>query len=121
MKKEQLKQLIKEEIQKILQEKEEIRLDMKKIYNILKSNDMNPNILKGNKITGIELIEFGSYDAITGEDWGLLYVSPDGNINGQDNWGMWIKNEEEIMDALNTFRKDQSNSHSDKPNPWPYS
>jgi hypothetical protein len=112
MKHSQLKQIIKEEIQKILQEREEIKLNMKKIYNILKSNDINPRILKGNKITGIKLIEFGSYDETTGEDWGLLYVSPDGNIEGQDDWGYRINSEEEILDALKIFRQNQAEYHS---------
>ena len=104
MKKEQLRQLIKEEIMNVLQES----VNMKDVYSILKANKLGPEIIEGNRITGIKAIDFGSYDEKTGEDAGRLMIDSNGTLYGQDNWGMDIKNADEILDAVDQYRKSQA-------------
>ena len=103
MKHSQLKQLIKEEIKNILQES----INMNDVYFILKTYKFNPRIIDGNKITGIKAIDFGTYDEKTGEDAGMLRIDSKGAIYGQDNWGMDIENADEILDAIDQYRKNQ--------------
>jgi hypothetical protein len=103
MKHSQLRQLIKEEIKNILQES----INMNDVYFILKTYKFNPRIIDGNRITGIKSIDFGTYDEKTGEDAGMLRIDSEGAIYGQDNWGMDIKNENEILDAIDQYRKNQ--------------
>jgi hypothetical protein len=104
MKKEQLRQLIKEEIMNVLQES----VNMRDVYSILKANKLGPEIIEGNRITGIKAIDFGSYDEKTGEDAGRLMIDSNGTLYGQDNWGMDIKNADEILDAVDQYRKSQA-------------
>ncbi len=103
MKHSQLRQLIKEEIKNILQES----INMNDVYFILKTYKFNPRIIDGNRITGIKAIDFGTYDEKTGEDAGMLRIDSEGAIYGQDNWGMDIENENEILDAIDQYRKNQ--------------
>jgi hypothetical protein len=103
MKKEQLRQLIKEEIINVLQES----VNMRDVYSILKANKLGPEIIDGNRITGIKAIDFGSYDKKTGEDAGRLMIDSNGTLYGQDNWGMDIKNADEILNAIDQYRKSQ--------------
>ena len=103
MKHSQLKQLIKEEIKNILQES----INMNDVYFILKTYKFNPRIIDGNRITGIKAIDFGTYDEKTGGDAGMLRIDSKGAIYGQDNWGMDIENADEILDAIDQYRKDQ--------------
>jgi hypothetical protein len=103
MKKEQLIQLIKEEIKNALKES----INMRDVYSILKANKFNPRIIDGNRITGIKTIDFGSYDEKTGEDAGMLRIDSGGTLYGQDLWGMDIKNADEILDAIDQYRKSQ--------------
>ena len=110
MKHSQLRQLIKEEIKNILQES----INMNDVYFILKTYKFNPRIIDGNRITGIKAIDFGTYDEKTGEDAGMLRIDSEGTIYGQDNWGMDIKNTDEILDAIAQYRKNQRDLENSK-------
>jgi hypothetical protein len=110
MKHSQLKQLIKEEIKNILQES----INMNDVYFILKTYKFNPEIIDGNRITGIKAIDFGTYDEKTGEDAGRLRIDSEGSLYGHDLWGMDIKNAEEILDAIKKYRKDQRELENSK-------
>jgi hypothetical protein len=85
--------------------KEEVNL--RAVYAILKANKLEPEITDGNRITGIKMIDFGSYDDKTGEDGGRLSIDAKGQLFGQGNWGMTIKDADEILDAVAQYRKDQ--------------
>ena len=87
----------------ILQEK----INMKRIYNILKTNDLGPEIADGNKITGIKSIDFGTYNKKDGSDFGRMTIDSNGQMYGEDLWGFTIKNDNELLDAIDVFRKDQ--------------
>ena len=110
MKHSQLRQLIKEEIKNILQES----INMNDVYFILKTYKFNPRIIDGNRITGIKAIDFGTYDEKTGDDAGILRIDSEGVIYGQDNWGMDIENENEILDAIDQYRKNQKDLENSK-------
>jgi hypothetical protein len=109
MKKEQLKQLIKEEIKNILNES----IDMRRVYSILKDNGYGPRVIDGNRITGIKAIEFGSYNPADKSDWGILVIDQSGDIDGADNWGFKIKNADDILSAIEQFRKDQTDVYGE--------
>jgi hypothetical protein len=83
------------------------KINMNDVYFILKTYKFNPRIIDGNRITGIKTIDFGTYDEKTGEDAGMLRIDSEGAIYGQDNWGMDIENENEILDAIDQYRKNQ--------------
>ena len=83
------------------------KINMRKLYNILKTNDFGPEIVDGNRVTGIKAINFGTYDKETKGDAGMLMIDSEGAMYGQDNWGMDIENENEILDAIDQYRKDQ--------------
>jgi hypothetical protein len=85
--------------------KEEVNL--RAVYAILKANKLGPEITDGNRVTGIKMIEFGSYDAKTGEDGGRLSIDAKGQLFGQGNWGMTIKDANEVLAAVAQYRKDQ--------------
>ena len=85
----------------------ELHINLRAVYAILKANKLGPEITSGNRITGIKTIDFGSYDETTGEDGGRLSIDSTGELYGQDNWGMTIKDANEIMDAVAQYRKDQ--------------
>jgi len=84
-----------------------LKINMNDVYFILKTYKFNPRIIDGNRITGIKAIDFGTYDEKTGEDAGMLRIDSEGAIYGQDNWGMDIENENEILDAIDQYRKNQ--------------
>jgi hypothetical protein len=85
----------------------ELHINLRAVYAILKANNLGPKITDGNRITGIKLIDFGSYDEKTGEDGGRLSIDSTGELYGQDNWGMTIKDANDVMDAVDQYRKDQ--------------
>ena len=77
-----------------------LHINLRAVYAILKANNLGPKITDGNRITGIKSIDFGSYDEKTGEDGGRLSIDSTGELYGQDNWGMTIKDANEVMDAV---------------------
>ena len=83
------------------------KINMKRIYNILKTNDLGPKIIDGNRITGIKSIEFGTYNEEDRSDFGQITINSDGQMYGEDLWGFTIKDADELLDAINIFRKDQ--------------
>ena len=85
------------------------KINMRTLYNILKTNGFGPEIVDGNQVTGIKSINFGSYDKKTGRDGGRLSIDSNGELFGQDNWGMDIKDANEILDAIEQYRIDQYN------------
>ena len=103
MKIEQLKQLIKEEIQNILNES----IDMRKAYEVLKTNGYGPRVIDGGRLTGIKAIEFGSYDEETGEDYGLLTIHSDGTMYDSQTGFYNIESADEIIDTVEQFKRDQ--------------
>ena len=103
MKIEQLKQLIKEEIQNILNES----IDMRKAYEVLKTNGYRPRVIDGGRLTGIKAIEFGSYDDATGEDYGLLTIHSDGTMYDSQTGFYNIESADEILNAIEQYKKDQ--------------
>ncbi len=84
-----------------------LHINLRAVYAILKANNLGPKITDGNRITGIKSIDFGSYDEKTGEDGGRLSIDSTGELYGQDNWGMTIKDANDVMDAVDQYRKDQ--------------
>jgi hypothetical protein len=90
----------------------ELHINLRAVYAILKANNLGPKITDGNRITGIKSIDFGSYDEKTGEDGGRLSIDSTGELYGQDNWGMTIKDANEVMDAVDQYRKDQKEQGS---------
>lgn len=101
MNKSSLKQLIREEIQNILSEQ---KLNMQKVFKILKTSGYNPRIYDGNRlfIKGIEVTGKGN-----NADYGRVRISPSGALYGDDLWGMDIETEEQIIPALEAFVRDQ--------------
>jgi hypothetical protein len=76
MKKSELKQIIKEEIQKVLKEEGTViwsPFEMLKIYKLMKSKGYNPKVNEGN-IFNIKTIEIGVPGA------GMMKIARDGNI-----------------------------------------
>jgi len=109
MKKSELKQIIKEELQIKLSQvggDTGVKLNMRKVYNILKDNDFNPKVREGNKLTGIKSIEIGVIGN-DGYDYGLLTISKNGELFGDDLWGYDIKSEDEILPSIELYKKDQ--------------
>jgi hypothetical protein len=90
----------------------ELHINLRAVYAILKANNLGPKITDGNRITGIKSIDFGSYDEKTGEDGGRLSIDSTGELYGQDNWGMTIKDANDVMDAVDQYRKDQKEQGS---------
>ena len=84
-----------------------LKINMGDVYLILKTYKFNPEITDGNRITGIKSIDFGTYDEKTGEDAGRLSVDSNGVVYGQDLWGTNIKSADEILDAIDHYRRDQ--------------
>lgn len=101
MNKSDLKQLIREEIQGVLSEN---KLNMQKVYKILKTAGYDPKISEGNRlfIKSIKVTGKGNT-----QDYGTVKITPSGTLYGDDLWGMDIKSEEEIIPAIEEFVKDQ--------------
>ena len=98
MNKQDLKQLIKEEIAKTLSEG--VSLNMNKIFQILKDNGYEPKITKGNKVFGIKKI------MVNGKIWGRTGIESNGEMFGSDMWNRNITSEEEVLDAMRELEKD---------------
>jgi hypothetical protein len=91
----------------ILLQEASSKINMGDVFFILKVNKFKPEITDGDRITGIKTIDFGTYDDKTGEDAGRLKIDSNGRLYGQDLWGMTIKNADEILNAIDQYRKDQ--------------
>ena len=124
MKKSQLKQIIKEEISKVLNETDDImsateddpyhakevgrntgvKLNMRKILKLLKTQGYPHSIHRGNLLYPLEILAGGK-----GKDVGAITITKNGELFGPDSWGMEIRSEEEIIPALDQFQIDQQN------------
>jgi hypothetical protein len=102
MNKSELKQLIKEEISKVLTED---KLNMQKVWKILKNSGLNPKIEDGNRMW-IKSIVVGSNNEDE-KDWGRLTITSTGALYGDDLWGRDIDNETEVIPALRDYIEDQ--------------
>jgi hypothetical protein len=91
-----------------------LKINMGDVYFILKTKGFNPEIIDGNRITGIKAIDFGTYDEKTGEDAGRLRIDSKGAVYGQDLWGTDIKKADEILDAIDHYRRDQRDLENSK-------
>jgi hypothetical protein len=91
----------------ILLQEASSKINMGDVFFILKVNKFKPEITDGDRITGIKTIDFGTYDDKTGKDAGRLKIDSNGRLYGQDLWGMTIKNADEILNAIDQYRKDQ--------------
>jgi hypothetical protein len=91
-----------------------LKINMGDVYFILKTKGFNPEIIDGNRITGIKAIDFGTYDEKTGEDPGRLRIDSNGAVYGHDLWGTDIKKAEEILDAIDHYRRDQRDLENSK-------
>lgn len=104
MKKTELKELIREEIQNVLSEG---KLNMRKVLRILKDANYPHSISRGNRLFPTEIL--AGTKRIDDIDWGAVKITPSGALYGPDNWGMDIEKEEDILQALDQFEIDQEN------------
>jgi len=123
MKHSELKQLIKEEIQKVLEEDNlegytednplEIKpigsetgtkLNMHKVFKILKAEGYEPRITRGNRLFPKEITVWGKGREV---DYGGMKITPNGELFGDDLWGIDIKSEEQVIPALQQYINDQ--------------
>ena len=125
MKKSELRQIIKEEISKVLNEADNIRgateddpfyakqvgrntgvrLNMRKILQLLKDQGYPHSIHRGNFLFPVEILAGGK-----GRDVGAITITKNGEITDSYSWGMEIKSEEEVIPAIEQFVKDQQNN-----------
>jgi len=110
MNKQDLKQLIKEEISKVLTED---KLNMQKVWKILKNSGLNPKIEDGNRMW-IKSIVVGSNNEDE-KDWGRLKITSTGALYGDDLWGMDIENEQDVIPALQQYIQDQKDYFKKQP------
>lgn len=101
MKQSDLKQLIREEIQGILSEG---KLNMQKVYKILKTAGYDPKISEGNRLLIKAITVWGKERLV---DYGGMKITPSGALYGDDLWGIDIETEEQVIPALNQYIKDQ--------------
>jgi len=123
MNKSELKQLIKEEIQKVIEadnlydateddpyyakevgRKTGVKLNMRKIINILKNAGYPYSIDDGNKLFIKSVRTGGKGDDV---DYGSIKITRNGELFGSDLWGKEIKSEEEVIPAIEEFVKSQ--------------
>jgi hypothetical protein len=119
MKRSELKQIIREEIQKVFEEdnlegySEEIKsigskkgtkLNMHKVFKILRAAGYEPRITQGNKIFPKEITVWGKGREV---EYGGMQITPNGELFGDDLWGVDIKNEEQVIPALQMYINDQ--------------
>tara|TARA_R110000772_G_scaffold219714_5_gene330272 strand:- start:1429 stop:1770 length:342 start_codon:yes stop_codon:yes gene_type:complete len=102
MNKQNLRQLIREEISKVLNED---KLNMQKVLRVLKNSGFNPKIEDGNRMW-IKSIVVGSNNEDE-KDWGSLKITSTGALYGDDLWGMDIDNEQDVIPALQQYIQDQ--------------
>ena len=81
------------------------KLNMQKVYNMLKDAGFDPQIEEGNRLW-IKAIKVGS-DKPNERDWGGLKITPSGALYGDDLWGRDINNETEVIPALRDYIEDQ--------------
>tara|TARA_R110000803_G_scaffold148781_1_gene214244 strand:- start:8 stop:379 length:372 start_codon:yes stop_codon:yes gene_type:complete len=108
MNKQDLKQLIREEISKVLTED---KLNMQKVWKILKNSGLNPKIEDGNRMW-IKSIVVGSNNEDE-KDWGRLKITSTGALYGDDLWGRDIDNEQDVIPALQQYIQDQKDYFKD--------
>ena len=102
----QLAGILKEEVElSVVGGNTGVKLNMRKVYNMLKSLNFNPQIREGNRLF-IKTIEIGVVDD-DGYDYGSLKISKNGELFGDDLWGYDIKSEDEILPAIEMYKKDQ--------------
>ena len=124
MKKSELRNIIKEEISKVLKEADNIRgaaeddpyyakevgrdtgvkLNMRKVLKLLKDQGYPHSIHRGNLLFPIEILAGGK-----GRDVGAITITQIGELFGSGSWGMEIGSEEEVIPAIEQFVKDQQN------------
>ena len=123
MNKQDLKQLIKEEISKVLEAdniydateddpyyaKEVgrdtgVKLNMRKIINLLKDAGYSYSINDGNLLFP-KSIRTGMKEGDV--DYGSIVITRNGEVFGSDLWGTEINSEEEVIPTIEEFRKDQ--------------
>ena len=124
MKKSKLRKIIKEEIHNIFNEAKPLQpnlvggntgvnLSMRKIINLLKAGGYPYSISDGNKLFP-KSIRAGSKHP----DVGTVLITKNGQLFGDDLWGMDISSEEEVIPAIDEFEKNQieylSQRHNDK-------
>lgn len=88
-----------------------VKLPMKKIFNDLRDAGYNPSITGGNRITGINRIEVEISDNRLQTRWshcGALIITKNGQLFGEDLWGMDIESEDEIFPAIEEYYRDQN-------------
>ena len=81
------------------------KLNMQRVYNMLKDAGFEPQIEEGNRLW-IKAIKVGS-DKADEKDWGGLKITPSGALYGDDSWGRDINNETEVIPALRDYIEDQ--------------
>ena len=87
-----------------------IKLPMRKIFKMLKDAGYDPEITDGNRITGINDITIG-----VGDDKfsaGTLIISKNGQVFGDNSWGVDIESEDEIFSMIDEFYMDQFESEA---------
>ena len=124
MKKSQLRNIIKEEISKVLNEADSIRsateddpyyakevgrdtgvkLNMRKVLKLLKDQGYPHSIHRGNIFSPLEILAGGK-----GPDVGAITITKNGELFGPGSWGVEIKSEEEVIPAIEQFVKNQQN------------
>ena len=83
-----------------------VKLNMRKVLNILKDNNYLYVIKDGNKFTGIKsIIVYGKIgEGIPGH----IVITKNGELFGSDLWGKDIKSEDELLPTIEQFYKDQN-------------
>lgn len=89
-----------------------VKLNMRKVLNILKDNGYSYEIEDGNRFTGIKLIMV--YGKAGGEVPGHISIAKNGELFGSDLWGKDIKSEDELIPAIEQFYKDQKEEYGQK-------
>lgn len=103
MKASELRQIIKEEVQKILKEEGTViwsPIEMAKIYKLMKFKGYDPKVNEGSMLN-IKTIEIGVPGA------GMMKIARDGNLYGDYNWGANVTNEDELLKKIEEFKLDQ--------------
>ena len=103
MKKSKLKQIIREEIQRALNEEGSViwsPLEMIKIYKLMKSKGYEVKVNEGNMFN-IKTISVGIPGA------GIMLIARDGNLYGDSLWGADVRTVDELLKKIEDFKKDQ--------------
>ena len=86
-----------------------VRLNMRKILRLLKDQGYPHSIARGNSLFPTEILAGGKDEEV---DLGAITITKNGEIFGDDMWGIDIHSEEEVIPAIELFVQDQKDNNN---------